>query len=234
LAKPPKTAVFPPQAARRVWRLFSRVSGVSGGFKGFPPQTPKTPPNPPKLPPKSSQSPGGTLADFGRLSQDFDKPSQSPPKSCADFGRLCTNLHNMLHILHNMLHMSAQTCTTCCTCCTKFATTLGVVLKLVQHIYNVVHLLHNIHKHNAHHIEFVYNSFSTSVQNLHLHTICPMNPFEGKYPGGLVRQQPWPPSFACAKAETTVAGFLERQRLQFDMRAPLGRTSCFCIRTTVT
>jgi len=255
LAKPRKSAIFSPQLARRLLGPFSGVSGVSRGFSPKPPQTPKTtpkpskvlwgrfrgfqgflgvlaqnPPKPPKLPPslpKSSQSPVQTLADFAQTCTDFATSLQHVAQSAP-------NLHNMLHILHNMLHMSAQTCTTCCTCCTKFATTLGVVLKLVQHIYNVVHLLHNIHKHNAHHIEFVYNSFSTSVQNLHLHTICPMNPFEGKYPGGLVRQQPWPPSFACAKAETTVAGFLERQRLQFDMRAPLGRTSCFCIRTTVT
>ncbi len=55
-----------------------------------------------------------------------------------------------------------------------------------------------------------------------------------KYPSGPARWQPWPPSFACAKAVTTGAGFIERQRLQFDMIAPLGRNSCFCNETTVT
>jgi len=55
-----------------------------------------------------------------------------------------------------------------------------------------------------------------------------------KYPSGPARWQPWPPSSACAKAVTPGAGFLERQRLQFDMRAPLGRPSCFGNRTTVT
>ena len=57
---------------------------------------------------------------------------------------------------------------------------------------------------------------------------------EIKYPSGPARWQPWPPSSACAKAVTPGAGFLERQRLQFDMRAPLGRPSCFGNRTTVT
>jgi hypothetical protein len=55
-----------------------------------------------------------------------------------------------------------------------------------------------------------------------------------KYPGGPVRQQPWPPSFAGTKAVTTGAGFIERQRLQLDMKVPLGGTSCFFKWTTVT
>jgi len=136
---------------------------------------------------------------------------------CAGLCTTCQTCCNMcVHIVQHAVHVVRM-----CTCVWVCLQTCVVLL------LQVVNMMCNIMQSN-------FNTITTSCTTFSLTTICPMNTFEGKYPGGLVRQQPWPPSFACAKAETTVAGFLERQRLQFDMRAPLGRTSCFCIRTTVT
>ncbi len=82
------------------------------------------------------------------------------------------------------------------------------------------------------HMHKTYARCSTSHTTFaHMIKLCADH---NKYPSGPARWQPWPPSFACAKAVTTGAGFIERQRLQFDMSAPLGRTSCFCNETTVT
>jgi len=164
LAKTRKSAVFPPPAARGLLGPFSGVSGVSRGFSPKPPQTPKTtpkpskppcgrfrgfqgflgvlaqnPPKPPKLPPslpKSSQSPVQTLADFGRLSQDFDKPATDFATSLQHVAQSAPNLHNMLHILHNMLHKS-------CRLCTNLHNMSAHVVQLLHNIHNTTHIISN-------------------------------------------------------------------------------------------
>ena len=102
---------------------------------------------------------------------------------------------------------------------------------MYMHMSCSVHQLYYV---TLHHINYnPLSSITTLISLTLLHTMIIATYTWKLSPAVRSAGQPLPPSFACAKAVTLGAGFIERQRLQLDMKSPLGGDSCFRIQTTI-